>query len=93
MFIIISGIFVVRTVSNSYVRTVIIGKILNRVDIEICKTNNPILSSNRLFHVTRMTDSIIAVFPDMLYTKCVKIPYDNVDKYCIVRLVNNIERD
>jgi len=61
--------------------------------MEICKTNNPTLSSNRFFHVIRMTDFIVAIFPDMLYTKCVKIPYDNVDKYCIVSLVNNIERD
>lgn len=40
-----------------------------------------------------MTDSIVAVFPNMLYAKCVMIPYNNVDKYCIIRLVNNIERD
>lgn len=93
IFIIISGIFVVRTVPNDYVRYVIIGKILNRTDIEICKTNNPTLSSNRLFHVTRITDSVVAIFPNMLYTKCIMIPYDNVDKYCIIPLVNNIERD
>ncbi|XP_071639254.1 uncharacterized protein [Temnothorax longispinosus] len=78
MFIIISGIFGVRTVPNNYVRYVIIGKILNRVDVEICKTNNPTLSSNRFFHITRMTDSVVAVFPDMLNSKCVKILYDIV---------------
>jgi len=66
MFIIISGIFSVRTVPNDYVQYVIIGKILNRIDVEICKTNNPTFS-NRFFHVIRMTNSIVAIFPDMLY--------------------------
>lgn len=73
MFIIISGIFGVRIVQTDFIRYVIIGKILNDINMEICKTNNSILSSNRFFHITCMTDSIVAVFPDMLYAKCVMI--------------------
>lgn len=44
------------------------------------------------FHISRDSFSTVAIVPNMIVAKCVKMPYIN-DRFCIVPLVNSFERD
>lgn len=92
-FITIQAMFVVRTEVDDELHYIIAGNILQPINHEICRTNSPMLSSNKLFIIASITAQIVAISPAMLCTKCIKIPLQENNHCCIVRLVNDIERD
>lgn len=93
-FITVRAMFAIRTEVDDELH-IITGNILQPINYDICKTNSPILSSSKFFIIASITTQIVAISPDMLCTKCIKIPFEcqQSNHCCIVRLVNDIERD
>lgn len=74
-FITIQAIFAIRTEVNDELYYIITGNILRPINYEICRTNSFTLSSNKFFIIAFTTTQIVAISPDMLCTKCIKIPF------------------
>jgi len=86
----------IRTALTDELKYILIGKRLQPSNDAICNTQQYRITSTNLFIIATATDNITAFFPNALRSKCVRMPYkcvNNVQTYCIVRLVNNIETD
>ena len=69
---------------------IILGKLLNSVDEEICNYER---KSSKLFSfIATETDSTISVKITSINSKCVYIPI-SINKICIIPLVNILETD
>lgn len=92
-FVEITGIFIVQIVATNEMQYVILGNMLRPTDdIPICNDNELHISSNEFFHILTKSDDLIAIFPNMIHSKCVHMDYD-CQKIICVPLVNKVERD
>ena len=89
IFLSITNLLCVQTSRNTHVN-IVIGKELEQQNETLCKNKN--FSSSYFSFIVQQTENIIVIFPSMIETKCVCIPYD-VDKFCVMPLVNSLETD
>lgn len=92
-FVEITGIFTTQIVTTDEVQQVILGNILRSTDdAPVCSDTELHVSSNEFFHILTKSDDLIAIFPEMIHSKCVHMNYD-CQKIICVPLVNKVERD
>ncbi|KYQ58835.1 hypothetical protein ALC60_02163 [Trachymyrmex zeteki] len=95
-FVTLQVMLCIRTALTDELKYILIGKRLQISNEAICNTQRYEMRSTSLFIIATATNSITAFFPNALRSKCVRMPYrcaNDVQTYCIVRLVNNIETD
>lgn len=70
---------------------VLLGEVFDIFSEELCEDNNLSLVSSSFISICQNNGRIIAAVPQDIRSKCVRMPYG--EKFCIIPLVNNIERD
>lgn len=96
-FVTLQSILGIRTTLSNELKYIIIGKRLQPSNEVICSTQQYRITSKNLFVIATATENITAFLPNVMRSKCVRMPYrctnDGDQTYCIVRLVNNVETD
>lgn len=70
---------------------VLLGEIFYFCSEALCQDRNLNLISNNFIFVCQNNERTIDTVPQNIASKCVKMSYD--EKFCIVPLLNNMERD
>lgn len=93
-FLSITHIILINTAFQNKQLCILLGLKLHSTSEFLYRSRVIDITSNSIFSIVEETHELIAIYPQMMYRKCVITPYANdARKFCCFPLVNSIETD